>query len=79
MRRPVVSPVTGGREPCDVSCLPGGTERVRTESGDQTRCMLSAIRRLTRVWGGSGLGERDSQCQNTLAGSDTMHPATSSS
>ncbi len=68
MQRPVVSPITGGWESCDMSCPPGGTGRDGTESGDQAHCTLSAVRHPTRVWGSLGLSERDSQCQNTLWG-----------
>ena len=59
---------------------PVGAGRVGTESGDRARCTLSVVRRpdesLKAV---SDLIERDRQCQNTLGGSDTTHPAASSS
>ncbi len=61
-------------------CTPGRTGRVGTESGDQARCMISVVRHpgeSLRVV--SGLCERDRQCPNTIQGSDTMHPAASSS
>ena len=67
-QRPVVSPVTGRWEPREVSCLFGGMGRVGTESGDQARCTFWAVRRPTRVWGSSGLSERDSQGRNILGG-----------
>ncbi len=59
---------------------PGGIRRAGIESGDQARCMLLVIRRpdesLRAV---SDLRQRDRQCANTLEGSDTTHPAVSSS
>ncbi len=51
-----------------------------TESGDKARFTLSVLQHpdesLEAV---SDLCERDRQCANTLRGSDTMHPAVSSS
>ncbi len=61
--RPVVSPFTGGRDPCEMFCSPGGTGQVGTESdsGDQARCTLSALRRPSL--GGSGLYDHERYCQ----------------
>ncbi len=80
--RPIVSPFTGGLDPREMFCSLGGTGRVGTDSDsvDQARCTLSALRRPMGVWvvrafmreivsvGGS----------DTLRGSDTKHTAASS-
>ncbi len=80
MRRPVVSPVSGGWDLSDVFCPPGGMGRVGTESGDQGRGTLSSLTPPRRESGWFvPMCERDGQRRNTLWGSDTKHTAASSS
>ncbi len=83
-RRPVVSLPFARKNGISVMCSAPPppewtTGRVGTESGDQDRGTLSALHRSDESLDGSCLRERDSQCRNTLGGSDTKHPAASSS